>query len=105
MKVMPRTGDLPLRMGARTLRLEEIMCSGRHRLQLKQLSVCQPLLPLIQLLAVTQIVLAYHYHYYSVAGQVQLFWPLYHRLVLPPPFALCQSLSPGGHRQLRKSLL
>ena len=45
----------------RTLRPEAIVYSGRRRFQLTQLSDCQPLFPLIQLVSVTQIFSVCHY--------------------------------------------
>ena len=85
----------------RTLRPEAIVCSGRRRFQLTQLSDCQPLFLLIQLVSVTQ----YSQCVTTVrlgAEEVPLFSPFYHRPVLLRPSGLYRSLFLAGHHQLRK---
>ena len=52
---------LAVLVSGRTLRPEAIVYSGRRRFQLTQLSDCQPLFPLIQLVSVTQIFSICHY--------------------------------------------
>ena len=80
------------------------MHSGRRRVQLEQLSECQPLFPSIQLLSVTQIFSECHYSAIE-AEEVPLFSPFYHRPVLLRPSGLYRSLFLAGHHQLRKTRL
>lgn len=73
MKVVPRLGILTtlmrqyqveallaVRVSERTLRLQYLMYSGRHRSQLKRLSGCRPLRLWIQPVAVVRLVSAYN---------------------------------------------